>query len=106
MHDDKWTESEKKVARRVFETALQAELAETIETFKAKAAAISAPDDMWPLKDFLLKHQREIDAKYEFRYSRLILLFAQLLREHRITVAQLHGLSDDKLALIRQIGTS
>ena len=39
MHDLKWTESEKKLARVVFNSCLTAELDELISTFKSKAAA-------------------------------------------------------------------
>lgn len=38
MHDLKWSESEKKIARRVFETALQQELSEVVSRFKEMAA--------------------------------------------------------------------
>jgi hypothetical protein len=43
----KWSEAEKKLARRAFEAALVAELAEVIADFKARAAAVVAPEDRW-----------------------------------------------------------
>ena len=46
MYDLKWSDSEKKLARRAFEAALTHELAELMAEFKAKAAAAAEPDDM------------------------------------------------------------
>ena len=103
MYDLKWSESEKKLSRRIFEAALQAELADIIAKFKAKAAAVTTPDEMWAVRDFLAQAQHEIERKYDYRYSQLILVFATLVREGRITEAQLHGLSEEKLSYIRHI---
>jgi len=103
VYDLKWSESEKKLSRRVFEAALQVELADIIAKFKAKAAAVTTPDEMWAVQEFLAKNQREIEQKYDYRYSQLILVFARLVREGRITEEQLHGLSEEKLSYIRHI---
>jgi transcriptional/translational regulatory protein YebC/TACO1 len=103
VYDLKWSESEKKLSRRVFEAALHAELADMIAKFKAKASAVTTPDDMWAVQDFLAKNQREIEQKYDYRYSQLILVFARLVREGRITEEQLQGLSEEKLSYIRNI---
>jgi hypothetical protein len=46
-HDLKWTESEKKQARKTFEFALQVELNETLLDFKRRAAAVEDADQMW-----------------------------------------------------------
>jgi ATP-dependent phosphoenolpyruvate carboxykinase len=46
MHDLKWSQAEKALSRRLFEQALNAELAERLAGFKAKAVAASAPDDV------------------------------------------------------------
>lgn len=42
-----WTTSDKKIARRVFERALNAEIADVMNTFKSMAASAALPDDMW-----------------------------------------------------------
>ena len=105
MHDMKWSESEKKLARRVFEGALAAELAETIADFKARAAAVKAPDDMWEIEERLRNKRLEIDRKYDYRYSQLIFVFGRLLREGRVQEAQLAGLSEEKLDGIRRVAS-
>lgn len=105
MNGLKWSESEKKVARRVFETALAAELAEVMAEFKARAAAAAEPDDLWSIQEHLHRTRREIDEKYDYRYSQLIIVFGRLLREGRIQEAQLVELSEDKLSYIRRIAS-
>ena len=100
-----WTTSEKKIARRVFERALGAELAEVMNTFKTMAASAALPDDMWSAAAFLANARRSIDRKYDYRYSQLLLVFGQLLREGRITEEELSGLADDKVQAITRVAT-
>jgi hypothetical protein len=100
-----WSDGEKKIARRVFEGALAAELAEVMADFKVRAAAVVAPDDMWSIQEHLLHTRREIDQKYDYRYSQLLFVFGSLVREGRVQEAELTGLSEDKLALIRRIAS-
>ena len=77
----RWSQSEKKIARRVYDTALETELAEIMAEFKGKAAAAATPDEMWELEGLLSRKRREIQEKYDYRYSQLILVFARLLQE-------------------------
>ena len=63
---------EKVLAREVFDAALQAELSEAIAEFKAKAAAVASPFEMWEVGEYLREKEREISDKYDFRYSQLI----------------------------------
>jgi len=100
---ENWSDREKKIARRVFEAALTAELAEVMADFKAKAAAAVEPDDMWSIQEHLFHTRREIDQKYDYRYSQLLFVFGRLVREGRVQEADLAGLSEDKLAVLRRI---
>lgn len=100
-----WTTSEKKIARRVFERALGAELAEVMSAFKTMAASAALPDDMWSAEAFLANARRSIDRKYDYRYSQLLLVFGQLLREGRVTEEELSALSDDKVQAIARVAT-
>ena len=64
LHDIKWSVSEKKVARRAFEAALESALAEIMSEFKAKAAAVTAPSEMWAkLARYLF--ERELRHPYD-----------------------------------------
>ena len=103
MSDSTWKTSEKKIARRVFDAALQSELAEIMAKFKSRAASAKEPDDMWQIQTYLAHAQREIDNKYDFRYSQLEIVFGRLLREKRIEEQDLNGFSEDKLLNIRRI---
>ena len=103
MYDLKWSESEKRLSRLVFEAALQAELAEIMAKFKARVSVVSTPDELWAMQEFLTSIRRDIEQKYDYRYSQLILVFARLIREGHITEEQLHGLSEEKLSYIRHI---
>jgi len=102
---DEWSTSEKKIARRVFDAALHRELAEILQTFKSMAASATDPESMWSTEEFLTKARREIDAKYDYRYSRLQSVFGRLLREGRITEEDISGLSESKMNFILRIAT-
>jgi hypothetical protein len=105
VHDVKWSDSEKKLAHRVFQAAVSAELEETIADFKRRAVAVSEPEEMWDLEAYLRSRRIEIDRKYDYRYSQLIFVFGHLLREKRIHEADLMGLSEDKLESIRRVAS-
>ncbi|MDR2154665.1 MAG: hypothetical protein LBE78_06530 [Burkholderiaceae bacterium] len=95
-----WVQSEKKVARRVFEAALNAEKAELVTEFKARAMAVTQPDDIRLIEQYLRDKRYEIDRKYDSRCSQLIRVLARLLSEGRIHEDQLIGLADEKRAWI------
>ena len=100
-----WSASEKRIARRAFNAALQRELAEVLAEFKARAARAVRAEDMWAIRDYLDRAQREIDSKYDYRYSRLELVLGGLLREQRIQEHELDGLADDKMDRIRRVAS-
>ena len=99
--DVRWTDREREIARRVFESALNRELSEVIADFKSKAARVAEPDDMGALQGYLRGKQQEMEQRYDFRYSQLIIVFGNLLRQNRIMEGELAGLSEEKLSQIR-----
>jgi len=101
----KWSDSEKKIARRAFQAALDAELAETIADFKRCAMAVVTADELWKVEELLTRVRREIDEKYDYRYSQLAWVFGRLLREGRIQPDELEGLSEEKLEAIQRIAS-
>jgi Photoprotection regulator fluorescence recovery protein len=103
MHEVKWSPSEKSIARRVFDTALQRELDATTQEVKQMADRIKTPFDLWALEDYLTQGRKEIDRKFDYRYSVLPIVFAQLIlvKDGRITHEELHALAEDKLGYIR-----
>lgn len=98
-----WSHAEKRLARAVFEAAAQAEDAELLQAFKAKAAAAASMEEAWSLGKDLEESLRDFQRKYDYRYSQLLYVFARLVREGRVRREQLDGLSPDKLAVIDRI---
>ena len=105
MRDVKWSESEKKAARAVFDAALQREFAAILSKLKELAASAKTPQDMLEIEEYLAQQRRQIDSKYDYRYSQLIQVFGRLLRENRIDEEELQALSPEKLAWIQRIAT-
>ena len=103
MNLDHWSPAEKRIARRVFDAALERELAQVMAEFKRRAAAATLPQDMWAVEKYLAQAGRDIDAKYDYRYSVLEFVLARLLREGRSEDSELDGLSNDRLERIRRI---
>lgn len=96
-----WSGSEKKIARHAFDAALESALSGIIAEFKAKAAAVATPSEMWAIEGYLRQRSREVDGMFDYRYSQLLFVFAQLLCKGYLDEAQLAGLSADKLEIIR-----
>jgi hypothetical protein len=62
------------------------------------ANAILELADRW---GYMIERRKEIDRKYDCRYSRLTQLFGRLLHERRLSEQELRGLREDKLKSIR-----
>ena len=103
MHDLKWSPAEKAIARKAFERALQAELEEVIHETRQRASKVEQPSDLWDLEGYLTRRRKEIDRKYDYRYSVLPIVFGVLIREGRLREEELHGLAPDKLKYIRSV---
>lgn len=99
----RWSQSEKAIARRAFERALQRELDELVAETKRRASRIAQVDDIWDLVEHLNSRRKQIDARYDFRYSVLPDLFAALIAAGRLSITDLEGLQEDKLAEIRRL---
>ena len=51
----------------------------------------------------MTQYRKEIDRKYDYRYSRLTQVFGKLLHEGRLREEELRGLREDKLDAIRSL---
>lgn len=98
-----WSKSEKAIARTAFDAALKQELHELMQETKQRAKQINEPEDLWDLEHYLTERRKEIDRKYDYRYSQLRHVFGRLLYEGRISEKDLRGLRDDKLKSIRAL---
>jgi hypothetical protein len=92
-----WSRSEKALARKAFDAALGRELHEVIQEAKKMASQIQQSSDLWDLEYYLTERRREINRKYDYRYSQLTHVFGRLLYENRLREDELRGLREDKL---------
>ncbi|MGX5801419.1 hypothetical protein ACWGS9_09260 [Bradyrhizobium sp. Arg314] len=102
VNERRWSSSEKKVARRAFDAALEVALGKTMTELKSKVGAVATPDDMWEIEDYLRQQRRKIDQMFDYRYSQLTVVFGVLIREGYQDESQLAGLSEDKREEIRR----
>jgi len=78
QNEPTWSKSEKAIARTAFDTALKRELQDVMRKTKQMANQIKEPADLWELEHYLTERRKEIDRKYDYRYSRLTLVFGRL----------------------------
>lgn len=103
LDDLHWSPAEKKAARKAFDAAYERECRSISAKVKSMAADDADPRHIWRIHDYLSKRRRETDLKYDYRYSRLITVFAILLTEGWLTEADLSGLGPDKIERIKVI---
>ena len=101
QNEPTWSRSEKAVARAAFDAALGRELHEVIQKAKQMANEIQQSSDLWDLEHYLTERRKEIERKYDYRYSQLTHVFGRLLHEGRVSEEELRGLREDKLKPIR-----
>jgi hypothetical protein len=100
MSSVEWSKVEEKIAQEAFEKAYEREINALIQEVCEKARTIATLDDVWQLHDFLSARRHAIDGKYDYRYSMLIFVFAQLVKEGWLYLKELEGLEADKLTRI------
>lgn len=99
-HHLKWSASEKQLARKAYDTALDAALARVMAEFKRRAERATTPEEMWEVQAYLQKQRRRLDETFDYRYSQLPLVFARLIREGLLDENLIAGLAQDKHAII------
>jgi len=99
--NETWSKVEKGVARRAYDLAYDRELAALADEVRRRAQKIAEPRHIWALHDYLTRKRKEIDEKYDYRYSQLVYVFARLIRDGWLSVDELAGLAEEKLARIR-----
>lgn len=99
--ENKWTKSQKVQARRLFDLALSREYDMLISTINSME--IKTPDNVWELYEMLRKKRKEINSKYDYRYSQLILVFAQLVRGGYLSIEELEVIGEEKQKRIENI---
>jgi hypothetical protein len=101
VRDLKWSHTEKQIARKAFELALDREFRSVIRRAKDMAGQIEQPTDLCDLEHYLTESRKRIDRTYDYRYSVLTDVFGRLVREGRLSEDELQGLGEDRLQSIR-----
>jgi hypothetical protein len=96
QNEPTWSKSEKAIARAAFDAALKRELQDVMRKTKQMANQIKEPAE-----HYLTERRKEMDRKYDYRYSQLTQVFGRLLYEKRLGEEALGGLREDKLKSIR-----
>ncbi|MEA3433537.1 MAG: hypothetical protein U9R13_03055 [Campylobacterota bacterium] len=99
--EEKWTKSQKVHARKLFDLALEREYDTLIA--EINKSEIKTRDDVWELYEMLGKKRKELNGKYDYRYSQLIFVFAQLVRGGYLTLEELEPIGEEKLNQIEKM---
>jgi len=105
IYEMHWDSGEKKVARTAFDKAYQNEMLEIKRSLFEKVTSLKDANDLWSIHDYLSEKRKMIDRKYDYRYSQLILVFSQLLKQGYIKEEDLVGLSEDKIEAIKKLSS-
>lgn len=95
-----WSAAEKRIARAAYDAALAREKAAARRTVLEMLQKSDDPDCIWDVYHFLRDKAREMDDKYDYRYSVLPRVFRRLVNEGWIGPGDVSGLGSDKLVLI------
>jgi len=98
-----WSKTEKKIAREAFEKAYERECSFLAGRILEKANQITKPEDIWELHDFLIEKRKEVDQKYDYRYSMLELVFARLIKDGWLDFTDLKGLNEEKIEQLQRL---
>jgi hypothetical protein len=103
MNEMKWSKAEKASARRAFDMAYRRECEAISAKLKEMIEGAKEPDDLWRIHDYLNAQRKNINEKYDFRYSVLLFVMARLLTEGWLTEMDLDGLGEDKIEKIKYL---
>jgi hypothetical protein len=96
-----WSELEQRIARTAYDTAHSRALASLIIEIQLQAALVDSAGALWQLHDYLSIQRHRIEGRFDFRPQPILFLFASLVKDKLLDLAELEGLADAKLAKIR-----
>jgi len=102
MRNLRWSPAEKAIARKAFDLVLQREFSAVIDEARKMMANVKQVSALWELEQYLTERRKDIDRRYDYRYSVLPVVFGNLISEGRLSERELHGLGEDKLQCIRK----
>jgi len=96
-----WSERETEIARTAFDIAQGRAMNSLIIEIQLQAALVDSAGSLWQLHDYLSIQRHRIEGRFDFRPQPILFLFASLVKEKLLDLAELEGLADAKLAKIR-----
>ena len=96
-----WSELEQRIARKAFDTAHSRALTSQISEVQLQSALLDSAGALWQLHDYLSIQRHRIEGRFDFRPQAILFLFASLVQDKLLDLAELEGLADGKLAKIR-----
>lgn len=103
--ESQWSPTEKKLARSIFDKALKNEMVNLKAELVKRVSNDMSNREVWDLEYFLVQKRKDIDFKFDYRYSQLIRVFGILVREGLISLEDLSGLRNEKIEAIRLIAS-
>jgi hypothetical protein len=103
MRNFTWSKTEKDIARKAFDAAYNRECKVVVARVKDLMAELPEPRAIWVIHDYLSQRRRDMDKKYDYRYSVLPQVFATLIGEGWLTLGNLRGLGEEKIRMVRTI---
>jgi hypothetical protein len=100
VNEVSWSDLEQEVAQAAFQKAYEREINALIHQVRHNASQVSELEDIWRLHNFLSAKRHEIDGKYDYNYSVLIFVFAELIKQGWLHLEDLNGLDKDKIVKI------
>ena len=97
---DGWTDSEQTVARQAFDTAYGRAIEQLVQSVQLKSASLTSAESVWALHDFLSIERHTMEGRFDFRLDGILFVFASLVKDNLLQLAELDGLAADKLAKI------
>jgi hypothetical protein len=95
-----WTSFEQSIAKAAIDNAHQREIEALVRVVRDQASSITSTDAVWQLHDFLSARRHELDGKYDDREAASVFTLASLVKDGWLTLGELAGLTQDKLAKI------
>jgi hypothetical protein len=97
---DTWSKKEKEISRKIFDSAYQKEYDSIRNTVLKMTKENDKLNEIWKIGNYIYEKRKEIDHKYDYRYSILLHVFGQLLSEHWFKIEDLDGLDEEKIKRI------
>jgi hypothetical protein len=98
-----WSKKEKEMARKIYDTAYRKEMIQIKDEISKLISKYNGPNDIWKIHDYLTEKREEIDLKYDYRYSVIMIVFGRLFEEGIISEEHIQGLSEEKINRIKEI---